>query len=85
MMETSNFFVLFLFLCGMGVVLAALFSERKNPMALAWVASLAAIMILAASGKVLLSGRLWQTELWTLPFLGPLVLKWTVFPPSLFW
>jgi hydrogenase-4 component B len=75
MMETSSFFVLFLFLCGMGVVLAGLFSERKNPMVLAWVASLAAIMILAASGKVLLSGRLWQTELWTLPFLGPLVLK----------
>jgi len=74
-METSNFFVLFLFLCGMGVVLSALLSERKNPLALAWVASLAAIMILAASGKVLLSGRLWQTELWTLPFLGPLVLK----------
>ena len=75
MMETSNFFVLFLSLCGLGVVLSALFSDRKNPPVLAWVASLAAIMILAASGKVLLSGRLWQTELWTLPFLGTLILK----------
>ena len=75
MMETSNFFVLFLSLCGVGVVLSALFSDRKNPLVLAWVASLAAIMILAASGEVLLSGRLWQTELWTLPFLGTLILK----------
>ena len=75
MMETSNFFVLFLSLCGLGVVLSALFSDRKNPPVLAWVASLAAIMILAASGKVLLSAKLWQTELWTLPFLGTLVLK----------
>jgi hydrogenase-4 component B len=75
MIETSNFFVLFLSLCGLGVVLSALFSDRKNPPVLAWVASLAAIMILAASGKVLLSGRLWQTELWTLPFLGTLILK----------
>ena len=31
MMETSNFFVLFLSLCGLGVVLSALFSDRKNP------------------------------------------------------
>jgi hydrogenase-4 component B len=75
MMETGNFLVLFLSLCGTGVILSALFRGRKNPLILAWVASLAAIVILAASGKVLLSGRLWQTELWTLPFLGTLVLK----------
>jgi hydrogenase-4 component B len=75
MMETGNFLVLSLFLCGMGVILSTLFPDRKNPLILAWVGSLAAIMILAASGKVLLSGRLWQTELWTLPSLGSLVLR----------
>jgi hydrogenase-4 component B len=75
MMETGNFFVLFLSLCGIGVILSALLPERKNPLILAWVASLAAIMILLASGKVLLSDQVWQTELWMLPFLGRLVLK----------
>jgi len=75
MMETGNFLVLFLSLCGMGVILSALLPDRKNPLVLAWVASLAAIVILVASGKVLLSDQVWQTELWTLPFLGRLVLK----------
>jgi len=75
MMETGNFFVLFLSLCGIGVILSALLPERKNPLILAWVTSLAAIMILLASGKVLLSDQVWQTELWMLPFLGRLVLK----------
>jgi hydrogenase-4 component B len=75
MMETGNFFVFFLSLCAIGVILSALLPDRKNPLILAGVASLAAIMILGASGKVLLSGQLWQTELWALPFLGNLVLK----------
>ena len=74
MMETNSLFFLFLILCALGVVLSALLSERRNPLALAWVASLAAIVILLASGKVLLSGQPFQVELWTLPFLGKLVL-----------
>jgi len=75
MMETGNFFVLFLSLCGIGAILSPLVPERKNPLILAWVASLAAIMILLASGKVLFSDQVWQTELWMLPFMGRLVLK----------
>ena len=75
MIGTSTLFTLFLALCVTGVIVAALLSERRNPLAVAWVASFAALAIILASGKVLLSGRLWQTELWTLPFLGPLVLK----------
>jgi hydrogenase-4 component B len=75
MMETGNFFVLFLSLCGTGIILSALFPDQKNPLILAWVSSLAAIMVLLASGKILLSDQVWQTELWTLPFLGKLVLK----------
>ncbi len=75
MTEIGNFFLLFLFLCGLGVVLSVVTPGRKNPFVLSWVASFAAVMALAASGTVLLTGRSWHAELWTLPFLGTLILK----------
>ncbi len=73
-METDALFLIFLILCSLGILLSALLPERRNPLALAWVASLAALVILLASGKVFISGRPFQAELWTLPFLGKLVL-----------
>jgi hydrogenase-4 component B len=75
MMETNSLILFFFILCALGVVLSALLPARRNPLALAWVASLAAAVILVASGKVLLSGLSFQTDLWTLPFLGKLVLS----------
>ena len=75
MMETNSLFLFFFILCALGVVLSALLPDRRNPLALAWAASLAAAVILVASGKVLLSGQSFQTDLWTLPFLGKLVLS----------
>lgn len=74
MMETNNLFSLFLILCTLGPVLSALLPERRNPLALAWVGSLAAVVILLASGNVLLSGQPFQAELWALPFLGKMIL-----------
>ncbi len=75
MSEPGTLFMLFLVLCGVGVILAAILSDRRNPLALAWVASLAAGVIVFASGDVLLSGRAFQAALWTLPSLGTLTFR----------
>jgi len=75
MISPSNYCILFLILCSLGVVLSAFLPDRKNPLFLAWISSIAAISILWSSGNVLLYGSFFQIELWTLPFLGTLVLQ----------
>ena len=75
MMETSHLLVTFLLLCIGGAVLSLILSERRNPATLAWVASLSSAIILLASGKVLLSGQTFQTELWRISSLGAISLK----------
>jgi hydrogenase-4 component B len=75
MISPSNFFILFLILCSLGVVLSVFLPDRRNPLFLAWISSIAAISILWSSGNVLLYGIPFQFELWTLPFLGTLVLQ----------
>ena len=75
MISPSNYCILFLILCSLGVVLSAFLPDRKNPLFLAWISSIAAISILWSSGNVLLYGIPFQFELWTLPFLGTLVLQ----------
>jgi hydrogenase-4 component B len=75
MISPINFFILFLILCSLGVVLSVFLPDRRNPLFLAWISSIAAISILWSSGNVLLYGLPFQIELWTLPFLGTLVLQ----------
>jgi hydrogenase-4 component B len=75
MINPSNFLIIFLILCSLGVVLSLLLPDRRNPLFLAWISSIASISILLSSGKVLLYGLPFQIELWTLPFLGTLILK----------
>jgi hydrogenase-4 component B len=75
MINPCNFLILFLILCSLGVVLSAFLPDRRNPLFLAWISSIAAISILWSSGNVLLYGLPFQIELWTLPFLGTLVLQ----------
>ncbi len=80
MVEASNAVVIngiivFLSLCGIGIILAALLSNRMNPFGLSLVASIASVSVLLVGGEVLLSGHSVQTELWTLPFLGTLTFK----------
>jgi len=74
-MGTNALFFFFLILCASGALLSLFLPDRKNPLALAGVASLASLVILLPSGEILLSGRPFQAELWTLPFLGKLVLS----------
>jgi hydrogenase-4 component B len=75
MISPINFFILFLILCSLGIVLSVFLPDRRNPLFLAWISSIAAISILWSSGNVLLYGLPFQIELWTLPFLGTLVLQ----------
>ena len=75
MFETSSLFILFLTLCTTGIAFAVLLPDRRNPTALALIASLEAAIILWVSGYVLLSGRIFQIELWDLLSLGTMVLR----------
>ncbi|NOX97725.1 MAG: hypothetical protein GXO98_06695 [Nitrospirae bacterium] len=74
-METSHLLIIFLLLCAGGVFLSLILPERRNPVALAWVASLSSVAILLASGKILLSGQTFQAELWRIASLGVISLK----------
>ena len=38
MFETNSLFILFLILCGIGVIVSALTPGRRNPTLLAWIA-----------------------------------------------
>jgi hydrogenase-4 component B len=75
MVDLHRLFFLFLILCAAGVVLAAVLPRRQNRIVLAWIGSLSALTILVVSGEVLLSGRVWQVELWNLWSLGTMILR----------
>jgi hydrogenase-4 component B len=75
MIDLNSLFFLFLILCAAGVVLAGILPRRQNQVALAWIGSLSALAILFVSGNVLLSGHVWQLELWNLLSLGNMILK----------
>jgi hydrogenase-4 component B len=74
MMEPTFFFFLFLAFCFLGVILSLLIPERWNPLSLAWVASLASVSVLLASGLILLTGGSFRVSLWPLPEWGMMVL-----------
>lgn len=75
MVETSTLFTLFLILCAVGMALAAVTPDRRNPVILAITASLASLVVLLMSGDVLLSGRPFEVRLWNLLGFGPMMLK----------
>jgi hydrogenase-4 component B len=75
MFETSSLFILFLTLCATGTAFAVLLPDRRNPTALALIASLEAAVILWVSGYVLLTGRVFQIDLWDILSLGTMVLR----------
>ena len=70
MTDPSNLLLVFLGICGIGAVLAALLPDRMNPPTMALVASIASVIALLASGKALLFGPLFQTHLWQLSCFG---------------
>ena len=63
---------LFFAVCGAGIVLGTIVPERRVPMVLAWIGSLAAVLALWASGSVLASGDEFHHSLWTIPSVGTL-------------
>jgi hydrogenase-4 component B len=63
-METGTLFLVFFLMCALGVLLAAFLPDRKSPPALAWIASLAAIVLLWASGRMLLYDQTVFRPLW---------------------
>jgi hydrogenase-4 component B len=64
MMETGSLFTAFFLICGLGVILGAILPDRKNPPVLAVVASLAALTLLWASGRVLFFDHSLTSSLW---------------------
>ncbi len=59
-------------LCGAGALAGIVVPERRIPMLLAWVGSLAALAALWGSADVLCTGRVFRGELWTIQPLGTL-------------
>lgn len=74
MIEPTTFFGLFLGLCGAGAVISLFLPERRQPAGLAWIGSLAALVLVAASGGALLWGRPLTFSLWPLFSLGTLTI-----------
>ena len=75
MIDTGTWIGVFLALCGAGIVLVLLIPDRRNPQWLAWIGSLASLVLLWASGQALFAGRAWGMPLWTVPGFGTLTLN----------
>jgi len=75
MFNLTSLFCLFLLLCAAGVILAATLPGRRNLVALAWIGSLASIVVLLLSGNILLSGHPFQINLWQVFSLGQMLLR----------
>ena len=70
MSTDGSLLVLVFALCGAGALAGIVVPERRIPMLLAWVGSLAALATLWVSADVLRSGRVFKGELWTIRPLG---------------
>jgi hydrogenase-4 component B len=68
-------FEIFFLLCGAGAVAAFLVPERWNPVLLAVIGSLAALIVLATSAMLLIADVSYRAELWSILSLGTLVLR----------
>ncbi len=66
--------ILFFGICGAGVIVASVLSDRRNPAALAWFGALASVVLLWASGQTLITGDAFHANLWRVPGLGTLSL-----------
>ncbi|MGC1725234.1 MAG: proton-conducting transporter membrane subunit, partial [Candidatus Acidiferrales bacterium] len=62
-------------LCGAGAVLGMIIPERRNPVLVGWVGSLAALSALCAGGTVLVTGEEFHSALWTIRTIGTLTVS----------
>ena len=74
MTDAGPLFEIFFALCGAGAIGAFIVPSRWNPILLAAIASLAALVLLAASGALLVGGASLRIELWPILSLDTLSL-----------
>jgi len=60
--------------CAAGIIVGILVPEKRVPAILAWAGSIAAVLVLYASGSVLISGGEFHHALWTIPSIGTLTI-----------
>jgi hydrogenase-4 component B len=75
MSTVGQLFTAFFALCAAGAVAPLLSSNRQNPVVLAIIGSLAALVVLAASAVVLATGFGFRAQLWPVLSLGTLTLS----------
>ncbi len=73
-MSTGSLLVLVFALCGAGAAAAWLLPERRSPLVVAWMGSLAALALLWASASAFVSGEPLRVELWSVRPFGVLIL-----------
>lgn len=74
MTETGSLLLIFFIACGLGVCTGGLLGKEKNAVYLSIIGSAASLVLLMASGIVLLSGREFSVTLWALPMFGKMML-----------
>lgn len=62
-------------LCAVGVLVALVFRDRRIPRVIAWLGALAALSLMGLGGGALVAWPATTTTLWTIPSLGPVVLR----------
>ena len=75
MTEAQTLTLVFLALCGAGILLSSLLAPPHQGTLLAWVGCLGAIALAGAGASALLAGHTFDQPLWSLPGLGTLMLK----------
>jgi hydrogenase-4 component B len=75
MMATQTIILLFLALCGAGMLLSLLMPHSRQGRLLAWTGCLAGLALVWAGAGALLAGRTFSQPLWSLPGLGTLTLR----------
>jgi hydrogenase-4 component B len=75
MTDMGALLIVVLVLCSAGVILPLAIEERLIPQAVAWLGSIASVVLLWFSGASLFAGALFHTTLWSIPSLAALTLS----------
>ncbi len=72
---TGASLILFFLTCAVGILLSAVCGRKRAPLVIAVVGTLSSLLMVLASATVLLTGRNYEAQLWTLDGLGRLTLR----------